>query len=124
MKVLKWRLLTLLAKNPLNKEVIIAGNGAVLCYDSLTGRYFNSSVETLRKAQNDINAEAIMNQYASQNDFYRMVDLPLLALGEEAGWRPDNLLELDFSTQLTEDGRPCLVVGYSTAPIRGYWKRY
>lgn len=109
--------------NPVStREVIITGNGNVLCYDTLSGRYFESDMESLRKAQNDINALTINEMYASQNDFYRAVGLPINGYGEEFGWTTDVMLELSFSTALSEDNRPCIAINYRMSPIRGYHK--
>lgn len=105
---------------PKDREVIITGSGNVLCYDSLTGRYFNSDIETIRKAENDINQKVLYEMYASLTDFYELIGLEPTALSEEMGWNVDDLLSLSFSTTLTEDKRPCISVDYRVAPIRGY----
>lgn len=107
--------------NPISsREVIITGNGDVLCYDSITGRYFNSNIETLRKAQNDINKIIIQDMYASLYDFYTLIQLPPTPYSNEVGWNVDGLLELEFSTVLAEDGRPCISLDYRIFPIREY----
>lgn len=103
-------------------QVIVTGRGQSLCYDTLTGRYFKSDIESIRRAQNDVNAQAINDMYASQNDFYRMVGLPPVMFGEEHGWRPDAQMDISFSSHLSEDGEPCLALEYRIKPIRGYWK--
>ena len=110
------------AANPVSSQVIITGIGEVLCYDTLSGRYFNSDMETLRRAQNDINALCINDMYASQNDFYRLIGLPINGYGEEYGWSTEVMLDLQFSTVLSEDGRPCISIDYRMSPIRGYYK--
>lgn len=104
------------------REVYITGNGDVLCYETMTGRYFQSSMETLRKAQNDINAQIINSMYASQNDFCRLIGLPSTGYGEEVGWNTSNMLDLQFSTVLSDTGKPCLAIGYSVTPVRDYYK--
>lgn len=104
-----------------SREVIITGGGDVLCYDSITGRYFESNVETLRKAQNDINHQIMSSMYATLHEFYNLIGLPSTLYSSEVGWNNDNLLELEFSTVLSEDGKPCLSVEYRTYPIRGYY---
>lgn len=109
-------------KNDPVKEVIITGNGDVLCYDTYTGRYFQSNIETLRKAQNDINLQCIHDMHASQNEFYRKIGLPPVANGDEVGWNTDNALDLRFSTVLTEDGKPCLTISYAKNPDPKYYK--
>lgn len=103
-------------------EVIITGAGQHLCYDSITGRYFESDIESIRRAVNDINAQCLNEMYASQNDFYRLINLPLTPFGEEIGWRHDHLLDVSFSAHIAENGRPCLSLDYGLQPIRGYHK--
>lgn len=44
-------------KDPVeNKEVIVLGRGSTLCYDSVSGRYFKSDMETIKKAENELDA--------------------------------------------------------------------
>ena len=106
-------------RNPVSsREVIITGNGDVLCYDSITGRYFNSNVESIRKAVNDTNHQILNDMYASLNDFYQKIGLPMTPYANEVGWNVDRLLEINFSTVLSEDGRPCISLDYPLAPIR------
>lgn len=108
------------ANPPVDREVIITGNGTVLFYDSITGRYFNSDVETVRKAQNDINHRVLNEMYASLSEFYELIGLATTPYSEDVGWNTDELMELEFSTTLTEDNRPCISMDYNTNPIKGY----
>lgn len=105
-----------------SKQVIIAAGGDVLCYETMTGRYFKSDMETLRQAQNMLNARIISESYVSLNEFFDAIGLQKTGYGEEVGWTVDKLLELQFSTVLSEDGRPCLAVGYNYTPIREYYR--
>ena len=104
------------------REVIITGNGEVLCYDQFSGRYFKSAYETLKKAQNDINYKLISDDYASLSDFYDKIGLAPTAYSEEVGWRVETKLELEFSACLSEDQRPCISIGFHIAPVRDYYR--
>ena len=106
--------------DPPSNQVFITGTGETLCKDSHSGRYFKSDMETLRRAENAINRQCINDMYASVNDFYRLVGLPINGYGEELGWNNDSPLELVFSGAITEDGQPCISFDYRTTPIRGY----
>lgn len=108
--------------NPVSNQVIIAGNGSVLCYDQFSGRYFNSTMENLKKAQNDTNYRVLNYGSASLSDFYERVGLPATDASEEVGWTTDKMLELEFSTCLTEDDRPCISFGFFVAPARNYFR--
>lgn len=108
------------SNNPPNREVIIVGNGDVMCYDSISGRYFKNTVEGLRSVQNDLNEQLLNNSmYMTLNEFFLAIGLTGTEYGEEVGWTPDNKLELDFSTILSPDGQPCVSIRYHDFPIRG-----
>lgn len=109
-------------KNPVqNREVIITGKGNVLCYDATNDKYFRSDIEKIRKAVNDINYRLNVEMYMSLNDFYYELGLKPTKLGDDLGWNiNDGLIEVNFSSQLTEDGEPCLVMDYQVAPKYDY----
>lgn len=114
-----------LEANPVeNKTVVLTGKGDHLCYDVSSGRYFKSDYEDIRKAVNDINTMAITSDYASLNDFYRLIGLNTVALGEELGWRGDHILEVEYDSHMTSDNVPCMSINFQTEPIRGYWKGF
>lgn len=109
-------------KNPVSKtDVIMGDNGATLCLDSLTGRYFYSDMDSLKKAENQLNRNIINNMYQSLNDFYDLVGINYSEIGDELGWNLDSgTIELGFSSQLTDDGRPCLVVDFNHPPMYNF----
>lgn len=111
-----------LANNPVSKhEIIITGGGDVLCYDQACQRYFKSSVEKLRKVENDLNMQMRNENYISLNDFYHEVGLDPVAAGQELGWSIDKgYVELDFDSHLADDGTPCLVVLFAKPPVPNY----
>lgn len=104
-----------------SKQIVVSGVN-VLCYDVLSGRYFQSDIETLRRAMNDINEQCINDQYASLNEFYSKVGLPTLPMGESLGWNTANMLELQFNYIGSEDGRPTLAVEFRDQPKMEYYK--
>ena len=105
-------------KDPVSKtEVIITDKGTSLCYDSISGRYFKSDIETIKRAENVINKQLLSDMYVSLNDFYDEIGLDYTKVGRELGWSVDEgLIEIHFSSQLADDGTPCLVVEYYTPP--------
>lgn len=109
-------------KNPVSKnEVIITGGGDVLCYDAISGRYFKSELERIKRAENVLNKRMMDDMYISLNEFYDELDLDHTAIGDELGWNiDDGLIDLYFTSHITEDGRPCIVVNYNVAPKYGY----
>ena len=110
-------------KDPVKpNEVVITEHGGILCYDVLSGRYFKSDVEKLKRAANDVSRKLLNENYISLNEFYYEIGLDNIGIGNDLGWNVDsgNLVELQFSSQLTEDGTPCIVVGYANPPYYGY----
>lgn len=107
-----------IAKAPLkDKEVVLTGKGESLCYDPLSGRYFKSDIEKLRKAENMMNRRMRDEVKISLNEFYEEIGLREIEMGEHLGWDIDKgYIELDFSSQLAEDGTPCLVMGHHRPP--------
>ena len=108
-----------LEKNPVSdKEIIITGMGDTLCYESIGGRYFKSDIEKIRKIENKLNREMLNGEmFLSLNDVYYELGLSSTSLGNELGWDVQHgLLEFDFSSQLTENGTPCLVLNFSLEP--------
>ncbi len=93
--------------------MIIVGNGTVLCCELYTNRYFRSDMESLRKAQNDINAMIISDLYVTLDEFYNLIGLPYTSKSSDLGWNFDKLMELQFSTVLSEGGEPCLAFDYN-----------
>lgn len=110
-------------RNPVSgHEVIITEKGPTLCYDGVFGRYFKSDIDTLKRAMNEMNRQMVCgDMYVSLNEFYDEIGLSHIEIGDRLGWNVDDgTIELEFSSQLAEDGTPCLVVGYNVSPKYGY----
>lgn len=105
-----------------NKEVIFSGRGNTLCYDSISGRYFRSDMDAIKKAENELDARLRNEMYISLNEFYYEIGLePLRVIGDDLGWNIDSgYLDLGFSSQIATDGTPCLVIEYNPAPRYDY----
>lgn len=104
--------------NPVkNNEVIITDNGDTLCYDAISGRYFKSNIDKINKIVNELNRTMLGDMYVSLNDFYYELGLKGTDLGDQLGWNINRgFIDLRFSTQLSEDDTPCLVIDYSVPP--------
>jgi Family of unknown function (DUF6353) len=99
--------------HPNSREVIVGSFGHVLCCELFTMRYFRSDMETLRKAQNDINARIIHSLYVTMDEFYDMIGLSGTSLSSQLGWDSDKMMELEFSTVLADNNEPCLAFDYN-----------
>lgn len=106
-------------KNPISKkgDIIITEKGNTLCYDAISGRYFKSDVDQIKKVVNELNRQMLTDMYISLNQFYIALGLSTTTLGDELGWNIDNgLIELDISAQMAEDDTPCVAIDYLIAP--------
>lgn len=101
-------------------EVIVTGRGKTLCYDPISGRYFEFEIEQLHQAIDKLNKMIRDEYYVHLNEFYYLIGLPQVDCGDILGWNSDSYpVEPSYSTQMTEDGRPCLVVdlGIGESPV-------
>jgi hypothetical protein len=104
--------------NPPSQEVLLTGPGNVLSMELYTGRYFACDMETLRRANNTLNERLIRHDYASLDDFYDLIGLQPTSTSSEIGWKSTKMMELNFTTVLSNDGRPCLAFEYNyTRPL-------
>lgn len=108
--------------NPMkNNEVIITDKGNTLCYDMISGRYFKSDIDRIKKAVNVLNHQMLRDGYVSLNDFYYEIGLHNTKMGDDLGWNSDRgLIDLNFSSQLADDGTPCLVLDFTISPKHDY----
>lgn len=113
-------------QNPVSdNEVIVTENGNTLCYDSFTGRYFRSDIDKIKKAVNELNRRMTYDIYVSLNEFYDELDLSHTVVGDDIGWNLDGgLIEVDFSSQLTEESEPCLVISFHRRPKYDFSRLY
>lgn len=97
-------------------------DGRVRCKDAWSGRYFRSTMEDIKQAQNDINYQILHHNYASLTDFYTQLCLEKTKESDEVGWSSDHLLEVTFTSAIDSKKRPVLVMDFAVAPIRNFWK--
>lgn len=112
-------------KNPVNqKEIIITGKGTSLCLEPFTKRYFESDIETIRRAENKLNKNMMQSicGTTSLNDFYVEIGLEPVdeAIGYTLGWNAEHQIDIDIRPGITPDDRPCLVIGHTNPPKYDY----
>lgn len=110
-------------KNPVvDREVIITGNGETRCFDPLSSRYFDSDIETIRQAVNNLNHRLLREDYLSLNDFYYELGLDSTDIGDNVGWRVDKgLVEVSFYPIIDKkEKKPCIALDYHIAPYHDY----
>lgn len=99
-------------------QIIPTSNGSVPCYDYLTKRLFMSDMETLRRAENNLNKRLRDECYISLNEFFSEIGIDETdeSIGDHLGWDMDHgYIELQFTSQLV-NGVPYLVLGHVNPP--------
>ena len=106
-------------------EIIVTGKGKTLFFDPLSHRYFYSTIELLRKAENNLNWQINTDPFdagVTINDFYEEIGLPGTATGDNLGWNLHiGKVDIYTSAQKVEDdeeheGEPCLVINFTNPP--------
>lgn len=115
-----------LVKDPVtNHEVILTENGNTLCYDAITGRYFKSDIDKIKRAINELNRRMRNENYISLNEFYDEIGLERVKVGDSLGWNIDRgYIDLDLRPELTVDDRPCAVIDFTIAPKYDYYRMF
>jgi hypothetical protein len=103
-------------------QVIITGGGDQLCYDELTGRYFRSDADKIRRAELELKTHVLRDMFVDHNVFYSLLGLEDVLIGEALGWNIEHLPEVLFSSHLAPDGTPCLAVRFQYLPRVDYCK--
>jgi hypothetical protein len=110
-------------KQNINHEIPVAGS--FLCYDAGGNHYFRSDENHIREAINKLNARMNDNiPYVSLNELYSELGVRGTEVGELLGWNRyrEGLIQPFFSTQMADNGEPCIVVSYGAAPAYDYYK--
>ena len=103
-------------KNPHN-EVFVIGSGEVLCLDRFSGRYFRSSVDRIKKAENALNHSITLYDYADLSSFYLDIGLPRTGYSDNMGWNSANPLDVRYSTGMSaDDSQPCIAIDFVSHP--------
>lgn len=116
-----------IVNNPVSGcDIYDTGHGKTLCYDAMSGRYFRSDIEYIKKAVNRLNKRMLTEMYISLNDFYYEIGLRCTDRGDEVGWNINNegFIDLNPSSSLNEDDEPVWVLGYRVGPRYDYTKLY
>lgn len=106
---------------PKSNEIIVTGKGKTLCFEVISGRYFESDIDTIKQVENKINHRLLRNNTLSLSEFYYELGLSATSISDDMGWNVENgLINLYLSSQLTHDGELSVVIDYETIPKYGY----
>lgn len=105
-----------LNKHPVTK-IITTGEGNTLCFDTLSGRYFYSSIEKISKIINEYNYNLLNERYMTLNEFYDYLNLEHTTLGNDIGWSTEiGMVDIYYSSKISPNNMPCVVLNYRIIP--------
>lgn len=106
--------------NPNTDKAIITGHGPTLMMDSLSGRYFYSSMETVRQQINNVNESLLSDGFVTLNDLYYELGLASNGIGNNAGWETskNGLIKVEFDSIITPDGQTSAIVVIFNEPTK------
>lgn len=110
------------------EDIIFTGDGDVLCLDDYSGRYFKSTIDKIDRAVNNLSAKILNEMWVSVNDFYDLIGLFQIPMGDDFGWSTDDLVNglipVDKVGALTDDGKLVLAISYDPRPHYNKWSSY
>lgn len=103
-------------------------NDKQLFYDDYSGRYFESTMEDVLKAEYDLNKEVAQAGGAFLNDFYKSVGLPDTDYGEYLGWSSCQMMEMYWNPWVEfghskftfDDGLECTIIELLSDPTHDF----
>lgn len=109
---------------------IVLHNGMELFFDFQSRRYFESSFNTVKRAELMLNQKLTTHGYACLNDFYDFLSIPRTEYGYYLGWSTTKsdrvysydsiLLELEYEKAIMDDGLECNIVTIKYPPSLEY----
>ena len=116
-----------LAKDKYEKqEIKVSENpGMQLFYDEYSGRYFESTLETVLKAEYHINRLIATDYAAYLNEFYDLLGIDTVDYGDHIGWSIGQLsdtywvswVEFEHTKITLDDGLECTIISIFTEPV-------
>lgn len=115
-----------LDRHPATEILMTDKGGATRCFDIMTGRYFWSDMNSLKRVENELNERLLTDGSVCLNDLYDLIggDMDEVhPVGDILGWDTrTGMVKFSFSSHLSSEGVPCLVLDFSVAPRYDYYK--
>jgi hypothetical protein len=117
-----------MAKDDFEENSMYPSEDKQLFYDMYSERYFEATMETVIKAEYEINKKISMWGGADLNEFYDLLGIDPVDYGDYVGWSSGGMMEmtwsewLDFYHEKTEmdDGLECTIISMSVEPMYDY----
>lgn len=114
-----------IAKDHYEESDVVVSDDTQLFYDEFSGRYFESTLEDVLRAEYTFNRMISTEYGVFLNDFYDLLDLEEVDYGNYLGWMDCQLVEdtwyswLDFihTKVVMDDGLECTIITFSSEPV-------
>lgn len=107
------------ANSPDGSQIHLTGNGEQLFRDEWTGRYFRSSVQAVKQAENEINSSILKHDYASLTELYSQLGLDPVRASDDLGWCVNHMVEIVLTTTSYND-EAIFVLDFRESPFPDY----
>lgn len=113
-----------IAKDKYEEQHVEVIDGTRLYYDFYSGRYFNATPATVKRAEYELNRTLMLDDGVFLNEWYQHLDLEPLEHGWNFGWaacaNSDMYWQtwIDFNHEKTtmDDGLECIIVSFNQEP--------
>lgn len=114
-----------IAKDKYESKYNIVDSDKCLYFDNYSGRYFESMVEDILKAEYELNKELTVNGKVSLNFWYSLLGLCPIRGGDEIGWTVDileevfwaNWIDIDRNMVTIEGDLECCLLSFHYEPV-------
>jgi len=110
-------------ENPPSSQLIVV-EGKVQCFDACTGRYFQSTMEDIRKAVNATNSAILQRDGVSASYFYEQLGMPPTTWSDDVGWGPLDQVELEYTSTIAHNQVPTISIDFRTLPKTDWSRTY
>lgn len=109
-------------------EVTVKYSEKQLFYDLFSDRYFESTIETVQRAEYRINRHLATRDYAYLNEFYEELGIEPIEAGYQLGWSTglcyaaywQNWIDFTHEKAVLDDNLECYIIRIQQDPIVGF----
>lgn len=110
------------------KNVKVEDKEKQLFYDLFSDRYFESTIETVQRAEYRINRHLATRDYAYLNEFYEELGIEPIESGYKLGWSTglcyaaywQNWIDFTHEKAILDDNLECYIIKIQQDPIVGF----
>jgi hypothetical protein len=111
-----------------DEEISIKDIEKRLFYDDFSGRYFESTMEDVIKAEYALNRQLSLHSGAYLNEWYELLDIPAVDYGDYLGWSQAILMDMSWISWLEfhhekvilDDDFECYIIRFGHDPMADF----